>query len=118
MKDWRKQDRLASVILVVMFLAGLLDGYMPQFIEQYVLVYTIIMSALVIFWLYLDAADYAQKRPENWAIIATLFFFPIGIWLHMMQTRGAARGTLLTAIAVAAYMFTYFIGYNTGEALA
>jgi CDP-diglyceride synthetase len=118
MNGWRKQDRLASVILVVIFLAGLLDGYRPQLIEQYLLLYTIIMSVLVIFWLYLDAASFPQKRPRGFAIIASLFFFPIGIWLHLMQTRSPARGTLLTIIVIAVYLSAYIGGFYTGETLA
>ncbi|MEM5501398.1 hypothetical protein WNY59_07325 [Ahrensia kielensis] len=118
MNDWRKQDRLASVILTVMFLAGLLDGYRPQLVEQYILVYTLIMSVLVVYWLYLDAADYKQKRPGKWVIISALLFFPIGIWMHLIQTRGPARGTIRTIIVVVIYLATYFGGAIIGETLA
>lgn len=104
-----RQKKRAAIGLAALLIASsaVLDAAMPGLVDRFIIVYGIMLSIAVLWWMYLDAAERPLVRPNGWEIVFALLFLPLGLWLYLMRSRSALRGLgiLLAIVAVAIALY-------------
>lgn len=103
----RKKDWIFAAILLFAALLGITDTVFPNLYDELFVAQAIVLSVLTLWWIFVDATDFDIVRPTGFAIVFTMIFLPLGLWLHHMRTRTALRGTGTTLAAIAAIVAAY-----------